>query len=116
MTDRAALTLKAAYYCCSEVLRSRERTGQPIPPWLRQHYNHLDAQIRMSPPGHESDCARQQSDPQTWITAKEAATMLVCSTRHARRLAADLDGQLIGGRLLFDRVTIAEYVEGKRSA
>ena len=42
--------------------------------------------------------------------------MLGCSKRTVLRIAADLDGRIIGGRMLFDRRTVAEYVEGKRSA
>jgi len=50
------------------------------------------------------------------ITAKEAALMLGCSKRTVLRLAADLDGRNVGGRLLFEQATVAEYVEGKLSA
>lgn len=108
--------LKAAYYCCSEVMRSRQRTGQPIPSWLRQHYDQLDAEVRLSQSRHEFDCGGEQSEPENWITAKEAALMLGCSKRTVLRIAADLDGRMIGGRLLFEQSTVAEYAEEKRSA
>jgi excisionase family DNA binding protein len=108
--------LKAAYYCCSEVMRDRRRRGEPIPQWLRQHYSDLDEQFRLSQSRHEFDCGGEQSDPENWITAKEAALMLGCSKRTVLRIATDLDGRMIGRRLLFDRRTVAAYVEGKRSA
>ncbi|MDT4942872.1 MAG: hypothetical protein QOJ34_2961 [Pseudonocardiales bacterium] len=116
MNQPPGFALQAAYYCCSEVMRSRKRTGQPIPSWLRQHYNDLDEQFRLSQSRHESDCGGEQSEQENWITAQEAALMLGCSKRTVQRIATDLDGQMIGRRLLFDRRTVAAYVEGKRSA
>jgi excisionase family DNA binding protein len=97
-------------------MRGRQRRGQPIPDWLRRHYGELDQQFRLSQSRHESDCGGGQSEPKNWITAKEVALMLGCSKRTVQRNAADLDGSMIGGRLLFDRRTVAAYVEGKRSA
>jgi hypothetical protein len=54
--------LRAAYYCVSEIVRSRRRTGAPIPGWLRRHYNQLDAAIRVSGRGHKNSCDTAQSD------------------------------------------------------
>ena len=108
--------LRAAYYCAAEVVRDRRRRGQPIPRWLRQHFDELDAQFRLSQSRHEFDCGGEQSEPENWITAKEAALMLTCSTRTVQRIAADLDGRSIGGRLLFDRCTVAAHVEGKQQS
>ncbi len=44
----------------------------------------------------------------------EAAGMLGCSTRQARRLAPQLGGRLVGGRWLVDRLAVAEHIEGGR--
>ena len=40
--------LHAALYVAAEVIRSRQRTGQPVPTWLRRHFNRLDTEIRRS--------------------------------------------------------------------
>jgi hypothetical protein len=141
-----SFALKAAYYCVAEVMRNRKRTGQPIPSWLRQHYDQLDEQFRstasndaversrrivaslspvadpiarvdiLSRSRHEFDCGGEQSEPADWITAKGAALMLGCSKRTVQRNAADFDGRLIGGRLLFELATVAEYAESKQHA
>ena len=115
--DPPGFALRAAYFCAAEVLRARRRAGQPIPPWLRRHYTELDQQIRLSQPRHEFGCGGEQSEPENyWVTAREAALMLGRSKRTVLRLAADLDGRMIGGRLLLDRRTVANYAEAKRSA
>jgi len=107
--------LHAAYYCAAEVTRSRRRTGQPIPAWLRRHYDSLDAEIRVSDLGRESDGDTGQLDQDTLITAREAALIIGCSKRQAQRLAAaDLGGQIIGGRWLVKLSAVMEYMEGKR--
>jgi hypothetical protein len=116
MNQPPSFALKAAYYCAAELLRDRRRRGQPIPQWLHRHFSALDAQIRMSSSGQEFGCGGERLEPENWITAKEAALMLGCSRRHATRLAADLDGRMIGGRFLFDRRTVADYAEEKCSA
>lgn len=110
--------LHAAYYCASALIRSRKRTGEPIPSWLRQHHARLDAEIRrMSRAGHESLSDTEELHPMDdLITAREAGEILGVSKRQTQRLAADLDGQIVGGRWLFSRSAVAEYMEGKRSA
>ena len=114
--DPPGFTLRAAYYCAAEVLRNRRRVGQRIPPWLYRHYAQLDEQIRLSQSRQEFGCGGEQSSEPDWITAKEAALMLGRSKRTVLRLAADLDGRMVGGRLLLDRRTVAAYAEAKRSA
>jgi hypothetical protein len=108
--------LRAAYYCCAEVMRNRKRVGQPIPQWLRRHFDSLHHQILMSQSGDENGCGAEESDPMDLITALQAATVLGCSKRHVIRLAADLDSQLIGGRWLFNPNTVTAYAEGRQHA
>ena len=113
--ERARARLRADYYCVAEVVRHRQRTGEPIPDWLRRHFDRLDAEIRVSESGHESDSDTGQFDQNELITAREVSQMLGCSKRQAQRLASDLDGcQFVGGRWLFRRSSVAEYAEGRR--
>src|SRR5579875_503072 len=100
--------LRGAYYCAAEVLRRRRLSGQPIPSWLRGHFDRLDRAVRAaaaSTSGHESGCVERELRQQ-WLTATQAAQALGVSARHVRRLAADLDGQLVGGRWLFPAGTV----------
>jgi hypothetical protein len=117
--------LRASYYCAAELIRSRQRIGQPIPEWLRKHLNQLDEQIRSanlqdqvrkakSRPGLQSASDAGQLEPQDLITAREVAMILGCSKRHAVRLACDLDGRIIGNRWLFNRNTVIDYAEEKQ--
>lgn len=114
--------LRAAYYCAAEVVRRRQLVGQPIPEWLHRHFDQLDAEVRLSRSGQEFDIAVGQlahSGPTSpsLISAHEAAQILGISKRQVQRLAADLDGQLIGGRWLFERETVETYAtEGPRYA
>lgn len=107
--------LRAAYYCAAEVVRARTLSGQPIPSWLRRHYTDLDSTIRtLSESGHESDGAAEQLASEELITAREAAAMLGRSKRQVQRLAADLDGRLVGGRWLFNPAVVRDYAEKLR--
>ncbi|KMV22378.1 helix-turn-helix domain-containing protein [Mycobacterium heckeshornense] len=108
--------LRAAYFCVAEVVRRRRLSGQPIPSWLRGHFDRLDRAVRAaaaSTSGHESGCAEQELQQQ-WLTATQAAQALGVSARHVRRLAADLDGQLVGGRWLFPAAAVSEYAAERR--
>ena len=85
----AADDVRPAYYCAAEVMRHRQRAGQPIPHWLSRHFDQLDAKIRASESGHESDRAAGQLDDEKLITAREAANILGRSKRQVQRLAAE---------------------------
>lgn len=107
--------LRAAYYCAAAVIRSRQRSGEPIPEWLRRHYRRLDEHINMSRSGqfgHESDSSGGQLEDDTLITAREAAELLGKSKRQCQRIAADLGGHIVGGRWLFRRAAVIEYTKG----
>lgn len=108
--------VRAALYCAAELIRSRQRTGAPIPDWLRRHYHRLNTEFGMSQSGHGIAGSTEQLEDDKLITAKEAAALLGKSKRQIQRLAADLDGKIIGGRWLFNRASVTEYAEGENSA
>lgn len=47
------------------------------------------------------------------IDTNEAATILDCSPQWVRRIRVELGGRNVGGRWLFPRQTVVEYVERK---
>jgi hypothetical protein len=106
--------LRAAYYCCSEVLRTRRRVGAPIPDWMTAYFRRLDAAYRgMAPRGpsvvENGDEGTQSKDDV--IGSVEVAKMLSLAPRQVRRRATQLGGTLVAGRWLFMRETVAEYAE-----
>lgn len=109
--------VQAGYYCLAQFVRQRAIAGRGCPPAVTALYRRLDIAIRahdrnlqtaaLSESRHENSSGAEQSE--SWITAAQAGALLGLSNRHVRRLAADLDGQCIGGRWLFDRNTVQEY-------
>jgi hypothetical protein len=103
------VNVQAAYYCSSALIRNRQRTGEPVPDWLRQHHAQLDAEIRgLSRTRHhddEIDCDLGESNQ---IGAREAAVLLGWSIRKVQRRKEDQGGRLVGGGLIFDRSAILE--------
>jgi hypothetical protein len=59
----------------------------------------------------ELSCSATELNPDD-LSTEEAATMLNCTPRQARRLAPKLGGRKIGGRWLLDRHAIAEHLAG----
>jgi hypothetical protein len=110
--------LHAAYYCTAELVRSRRLGCRPIPAEVRRLYDRLTVEItlRMSRPRQEFDCNRAQLDSDKQIGAAEAAMILKWTKRRVQRRAADLDGQIVGGRWLFREHTVIEYREGLQDA
>ena len=106
---------RAAYYVAAEVIRSRQRTGQPIPAWLRKHYDRPDTAVRgMAPRGHSvaengDGGTQSQHEQHDVIGSREVGAMLSIAPRQVRRRAGQLGGVLVAGRLLFLRETVAEY-------
>jgi hypothetical protein len=117
MTDD--IDVQAAYYCAANLVRRRQRTGEPIPNWLREHHARLDAQIRgLSRRGHGDDEIGPSSGQlavQNLIGTKDAAQLLSWSTKKVERHQDDLGGQLVSDRLIFDRTTVLEYARRKRN-
>ncbi|RJO80232.1 hypothetical protein D5S18_00310 [Nocardia panacis] len=105
--------LRDCRFAVAEQLHYRRRIGAPIPAWLRRLHDRLDAELRarMSADGPEPEAAQQDSE---MIGTPEAATILECTARHVRRLAADLDGQRIGREWIFHRGTVTEYARARK--
>lgn len=97
---------RAARYCVAEVVRRRLLSGAPVPPWMRTLHQHLS-----TADGTEYQAVQQQSE--AMIDTAEAAKILGCTARYVRRIAADLDGQNIAGRWIFNRRNVTDYAEGK---
>ncbi|WP_280471669.1 helix-turn-helix domain-containing protein [Nocardia cyriacigeorgica] len=102
--------IRAALYCASEVIRTRQQHAQPVPDWLRRHRAALTAAVEQSVTGQEASGAGSHSETaENLIGTREAAAILGCSKRQAQRLAADLDGWLVGGRWVFRRTDVDRY-------
>ena len=107
--------VRAAYYCASELLRSRRLGGRPIPLWLRRWHARLDAEVRLSRTRQEFDGAPAELTAEDlWIGTPEAAALLGWSLRQVQRRAADLDGQMIAGRYMFRESAVRTYREELR--
>lgn len=106
--------LQAAYHCAAEVLRYRVMRGQPVPAWLKAHYQQLDNEVRSSRTRQETDTAGEQLEPE-WIGTVEAARLLNWTPRQVQRLAADLDGRMCSGRWMFRSQAVRDYAEGTRN-
>lgn len=105
---------EAALYCCNELIDRRRRAGVPVPAWMIQLARRLDLTSALSSTGHESGGGSESLNSDLHVGSREAAAILGLSTRTVRRLAPDLDGQIIGGRMVFKRSTVVEYAEGRR--
>ena len=108
--------IQAAYYGLAQFVRQRAIAGRGCPPAVTALYRRIDTVIRapsVSESGHENGSGAEQYN--VWITAAQAAPLLGLSKRQTQRLAADLGGQLIGGRWLFNQETVREYA-GERTS
>ena len=101
--------IRAAYFAVSAYRRAHALAGRPVPHRMHQLYARLDTAYRtpMSSTRHENDSGIGQSN--VWIGTRTAAQMLGWHPRRIQRHAADLDGQLIGGRLVFPAASIEQY-------
>lgn len=98
--------LRAAYYCVSEIVRSRQRTGASIPEWLKRHYNQLDAEIRASAHGHESSCGTEESDT---LSTMQVAELLHRNEKWVFHHREELGAHKDGDRWRYPRAAVAEY-------
>jgi excisionase family DNA binding protein len=64
------------------IRRHRQLFNQPPHPAIERAFEHLEEALATSSSGPEDE-----AEEQNWITTKEAAELLGCSTRHARRIA-----------------------------
>jgi hypothetical protein len=87
----------------------RRLAGRPVPAEVID----LDRQLRIvSETGHQSGQAATELVPDL-VGPAEAAEIIGCSVRHARRLAADLNGTHCGSHWIFRRQTVVDYAEAK---
>jgi hypothetical protein len=97
--------LEACRYAVAVAQRARARNGLPPSTQLAQLGEALAAA------GQTDSPAEPAGQPDN-VTTSEAAALLGCSERKARRLAPQLGGRLTGGRWLLDRVAVTEHLEG----
>lgn len=101
--------VRAAYHAVAEFRRARALAGRPCPPQLEQLYRRLDTAYRvpLSPTRHESHCLAGKSN--AWLGTQLVSDMLGWNLRRVQRHAADLDGQLVSGRLVFPAASVEAY-------
>jgi hypothetical protein len=89
-----------------------------IPPSVLALADRLDTEIRLglSPTRQENDSATRQLEPENvnveLIGTRLAAELLGWTERRVQRHQADLDGRMIGGRLVFRANVVREYARG----
>lgn len=108
--------VRANLYCAAALIRSRQRTGQPIPDWLRRHHARLDREFQMSLLRHETgyvDTQDEQLADVHWMGTADVARYLNLSTRQVQRLraAGQLVGNQVNGGWIFSRPTVTEFAQ-----
>lgn len=103
--------VRGALYCVTAVVTERRRIGAPIPQWLRDAQVALETAV--SPDGPQPGTPVAPLDGGC-ISSSDAAALLNCSVRHARRLAGDLDGRRIGRTWTFNANLVREYAQAKK--
>jgi hypothetical protein len=106
--------IEGALYCVTELIDRRRRANVPVPDWMVRIGRRFN-QASLSASGHESDPVEQQLDTERLIGTIEAATILGMSERQTRRIASDLDGEIVGQRWAFRLSTVEQYAEEKRN-
>ena len=98
-------------FAVAVALAARKRNGLPVPVPLAE----LAAELAVG--GQRDTTSKAHNDTEgrqaEWIDTQEAARMLGCSKRQARRQAPLLGGHLAGGRWLLDRRAVIEHLKGK---
>lgn len=100
--------LDALDYCLGVARAARRRNGMP-------ESNGLHALTRALADAGQRDSSTTEpvdTEPIEHVTVTEAAQMLGCSTRTARRLAPRLGGRLLAGRWVLDHRAVTEHQEG----
>jgi hypothetical protein len=90
---------------------SRARNGLPPSTMFAALHQALSpsGQAAITPKPTEESSSRDR------VPSVEAAQLLGCSPRQARRLAPLLGGERVGGRWLLDRQAITEHKEGRET-
>jgi hypothetical protein len=107
--------IRATYYAVSAFDRGRALAGRPVPPSVRALLDRLDLAIRcpVSSTRHEMYGGRGELEEE-WIGTALAAKVLNWHPRRVQRRAADLDGKLVGGRLVFPAGAVEAYREASQ--
>ncbi|MDT2004554.1 helix-turn-helix domain-containing protein [Rhodococcus opacus] len=102
--------VEALRFAVVVAITSRHRNGLRVP----DHLAELAAGLADSGQSDGKALSANNTEHQhtRWITTEEAAQMLKCSNRQARRLAPQLSGKLTGGRWLLDRDAVQDHIEG----
>ncbi|MGD7707008.1 helix-turn-helix domain-containing protein [Microlunatus sp. Y2014] len=111
VTDGVVLTgraIDAARYAVS--LAQRARAGAGLPPSAALAILHST----LTPPGQPDTGPDGPVHTEDMITSDDAARLIGCSPRTARRLAPQLGGRLTGGRWLLDRQAVIEHLQGSQ--
>ena len=98
----------AVRYAIRVTVAARLRNGYP------PHRGLTDVAAALAEPGTaDPEPVAPQHDSHELIDVQEAARMLGCSHRQARRLAPSLGGRLQAGRWLLERTAVTEHLEGR---
>ncbi|MGW4581945.1 hypothetical protein ACWELP_24950 [Rhodococcus aetherivorans] len=98
----------ALHYTVRVAVAARRRNGLPVPRAV------AELAAALAAPGRtDTEPVAASHDSPDMIDTMEAATMLGCSNRQARRLAPLLGGRLTGGRWLLDRAAVTQHIEGR---
>lgn len=98
-------------YAVCDLVARRQLHRNPIPPGMDALERRLQA--AMSADGHEFSSGAADLSLDILIGAEEAATLLGCTARHVRRIAADLEGQCVQGQWVFRRQDVVDYANAK---
>lgn len=95
-------------YAVRVTIAARQRNGQRVPPEIVELARELAVFGQRDTGIETTNNSGAQPD---WISTTEAAQMLNCSYRQARRLAPDLGGTMRAGRWLISRTAVADHIE-----
>jgi hypothetical protein len=99
--------IHAALFVVSRFVYARGHAGRPVPPSVRA----LHDRLKLSHGRHETSPATEESN--VWIGTRLAAQWLGWHPRRVQRHRRDLDGQLVGGRLVFPARAVRAYANAQ---
>lgn len=99
--------VEVARYACRVAAASRQRNGYPVLGAL------AELAAALAEPGQpDVDFTALADAGRNDIDVQEAAKLMHCSPRQARRLAPLLDGRKVAGRWMVSRSAVAEHIGG----
>lgn len=99
--------LETLHYAVTVTIRARKRNGLPPLPSLTRLLHLMSGHTDTPKP------SRDDSGVHEPVPITEAAALLDCSPRHARRLAPQLGGRKHRGRWTVDRQALSEHIQGR---